>query len=1114
MAPKKKEAVAEVVETGPDEEEELGPGKVGISFAISGVRGLPCELETIVAFTGFCKENRSNPAAASAEPSGWELPKDKVIRLQNQDLYNDLVARPLTITLRDAGADNAVIGRTELDLLPLLHESREISTELELKLTEEYHARWWPTAEDDAPAKPAKGKDKKGATPTPEPPKTPLKPKFEGDAPPTTIIAVTISVEELVGPVEDRDCWTTMRLDVKGVFALPEQLSSLGVANPEDVSGHLLKYSGEVLGESLGDGVLTKAPEVPEDADEPEGMEEAEWRSRQERYKPFVGFSAGKTIRYRGRAFVEQLQEMLNKTGGVWLYFSPEEKGPPDPKKPSPPELVETVRTCTGKVWLDLRKLILPGEKHLDICAAIEPSPEVVQEAGEAGTLLGNARTYARLALELSMDVTPGEPEEYQIPLKTLLPVRTNCNKFTSSAGVATMYHEAVERTYRAVCSDCADGLQGGGVKEAVTQLKEVGSYDELKDSLRGAVVRVFRERLRKDTFAVPGKPLRGKARDEFIANTYAYLRQSASKVMDELRGEVLPQGGPATPAAEHGPDQPESGGRMKRPQEPPQGSKSPPVGAMVEEPAGPDAITASELSMVALLAESAAARNAREALGVATNESLRCSRLAYEAELVNAWDRAATLLQNRFLIEGLNLRKDPCEWVAFAKFCGRSRGRQAAAEEALRQAVQLMAEGAQADEEMAMEVDLFLACLLLDRGRHEEAIEVFQSWHEKDFANATFRFLLGLALFLRCRFEEAKPYLESVGKPREWFNGLPDQEAVVNKLRAFRGTDGPLDVAAYASILNKLLSFGLPSLVFTFLDQTQTLPKEALDSELLVLIDAKASGLDRDFHAAVARLEPLLSSGKASREAYRLAGESYLQLQDFDRALQNLQTALSVEHKFEDPAVYIRLGSVLLVKKRWKQAREAFLRSIQSQATAEAWSGVGYAEFRADELQTCYEALCEANVLDNDRADVWAQLSLVHLRMETWDAADHACRQCLSLEPDCEELLLEVASEYHRRERQPSLSEACARRALAIRDSGQGHSVLADVLAQAGQAERSVLEAQIALKLLADQPELRKAIFGKALKLCAELGDAPLTESLHAVQKLADEQHSSPGIR
>ena len=61
------------------------------------------------------------------------------------------------------------------------------------------------------------------------------------------------------------------------------------------------------------------------------------------------------------------------------------------------------------------------------------------------------------------------------------------------------------------------------------------------------------------------------------------------------------------------------------------------------------------------------------------------------------------------------------------------------------------------------------------------------------------------------------------------------------------------------------------------------------------------------------------------------------------------LQTAAS--EKLSDATLFIRLGSVLLVKKRWKQARDAFLQSIQSKATAEVWrlvKGVASAMFRA----------------------------------------------------------------------------------------------------------------------------------------------------------------------
>merc|ERR1712217_46192 len=227
----------------------------------------------------------------------------------------------------------------------------------------------------------------------------------------------------------------------------------------------------------------------------------------------------------------------------------------------------------------------------------------------------------------------------------------------------------------------------------------------------------------------------------------------------------------------------------------------------------------------------------------------------------------------------------------------------------------------------------------------------------------------------------------------------------------------------------------------------------------------------------------------------------------------QAFQHAMSFEQKFDDPAIYIRLGSVLLMKKRWKNARDAFLRSIQYQPTAEAWNGVAYAEFRSEELQTCYESLCEANLLDNERSDVWAQLTLVHLRFENWESADDSLQQCLAHHPNCDELLLEVSAEYIRHERQPALAEASARCSLEIRDTGQGHAQLAEALArQEGQIEMAIREVQVALRLLVDEVGLRRAIFEKALRWCEELNNPELEEALHAEHQLADQLHAERG--
>ncbi|CAL1149733.1 unnamed protein product, partial [Cladocopium goreaui] len=163
---------------------------------------------------------------ASPEPSGWEFTKETVIRLQNQDLYNDMVERPLVVSLRDAAADNAPIGTGEISLVPLLHDATEVSLDLELKLAPDYYAKWWKDDEADDPKK--KDKNKAPAEPAKE-----REPLFEGDAPPPTILTVSVKVEDLVGPMEDRECWTILTLGMEGVFALPEALTSLGVTSPD-----------------------------------------------------------------------------------------------------------------------------------------------------------------------------------------------------------------------------------------------------------------------------------------------------------------------------------------------------------------------------------------------------------------------------------------------------------------------------------------------------------------------------------------------------------------------------------------------------------------------------------------------------------------------------------------------------------------------------------------------------------------------------------------------------------------------------------------------------------------------------------------------------------------
>eukprot|EP00439_Symbiodinium_sp_Y106_P048723 s2732_g6.t1 len=268
MAPKKKEgSAADVLQDGPEEEEEAGPGKVVIQISAEGVQNLPRELQTLLGFSGFCKEFRTG---ASSE-SGWEFSKDAVIRLQNQetaDLYNDVVQRPLVLSVRDAAAENALIGSAELSLVPLLHSVTEVTTQAELKLEPEYYAKWWKDAWGSVNARrrcrccgSAQRSQEVNVTCGLGCSAQEREPLFEGETPPATVLSVTVRADTLIGPEEDRDCWTTLTMDVAGIFALPESLRTLGVSS-SFLNAHPINYQGMLLGESLGEGALTKATEV------------------------------------------------------------------------------------------------------------------------------------------------------------------------------------------------------------------------------------------------------------------------------------------------------------------------------------------------------------------------------------------------------------------------------------------------------------------------------------------------------------------------------------------------------------------------------------------------------------------------------------------------------------------------------------------------------------------------------------------------------------------------------------------------------------------------------------------------------------------------------------
>lgn len=1030
-------------------EEEQAPPPAKFYFSISGVTGLPCELSTIVELGGICQdETKSQPAAASESPSNWQWevdPADEVgepcfTRVKEEALRDHLVNSFLEVKLLDAEAGNAEIGSTKVDLKDLLHDSKEVEGEFQLTLTEGYMAKWDETEEPPPPAE--------GEEAPPPPPKREVLP---------TIITLRVKVDDFVGPPENSQNWTAITFSIDGVFAMPEQISKLGLApGGEDVENHQLTYKAWLWGEEFAEGALARAAEKeepPADGEEAPELSEDEWRSKQEKYSMSVQFKDAERTRYRGKFFLSKFKNMLNKLGGVWLHLIPEAKPSTDPKKPVPEDVSNLAGYCKGKCWVDLRDFLNPGTKKVDLhCSVIHATPDDAQEFNYEG-----AKTFVRVRTELLKEIVPLTKKEESIKPKDLIPPREKLQKFPSSKDASMMYVEALEKCLDVLHNETCKST-GKDVPSVIEFLKSTGTYNEMKADLRSAIIRVFREKLKKNPSIIPNQKLEGEQRDQFFSDVYVFLKDEMCTVLNEC---------------------------LKKTKE---GSSK------VEVVEKPESTTAKEI------------------LKNVSDMSKRCASLAYEAEMVGNWDRAAKFFQSYMVLD--ENAKDPKAWLDYAKFLMRAGSRQGAAEEALQQAIAVL--DAKSHREIDTEIRFMLAALLLDRERHEDAIKKLMEWHTKDLTDPTVNFFLGLARFLNGETELARNLMQLVPQTKEWFRGLPDEATAFEKLKLFTTNkdaseeqNTSMNTYPYVECLQKLLTYGLPKLIFTFLDQVEALPREVLESESFVLVEAKSLILERNYEGAAQVLEKLQTAyaGQISQESMRLLGECYFQTQDFDKALSSLNQALSFEETFEDPAVYIRLGHVLMLKKRWKQARDAFLKSVRCRATAEAWGGIAFAEYRSEDNDLCYEALCEANLLDNERSDIWAQLTLLHLRFEDWSLADHCFRQCLLNNPDSDELLLEIGIEYLKRDRPPTVAEAAARRALKIRDTGQAHDVLADALAKQEFYEKAILELQVAIRLLYDQPDSRRGIFEKALQLCQDLNDPPLAESIHIAQKLADQR-------
>lgn len=66
----------------------------------------------------------------------------------------------------------------------------------------------------------------------------------------------------------------------------------------------------------------------------------------------------------------------------------------------------------------------------------------------------------------------------------------------------------------------------------------------------------------------------------------------------------------------------------------------------------------------------------------------------------------------------------------------------------------------------------------------------------------------------------------------------------------------------------------------------------------------------------------------------------------------------------------------------QYSRAKETYLRACSHTPSALTWHGVGVACYRLGQYEEAEEALCEANILNNQDPEVWAYLAMVCLQV------------------------------------------------------------------------------------------------------------------------------------
>jgi tetratricopeptide (TPR) repeat protein len=459
--------------------------------------------------------------------------------------------------------------------------------------------------------------------------------------------------------------------------------------------------------------------------------------------------------------------------------------------------------------------------------------------------------------------------------------------------------------------------------------------------------------------------------------------------------------------------------------------------------------------------------------------------------------------------------------------------------------------------ERRAEACDLILnyAMLLLDRERYVEAERACRAVLDMDRSDPMHNLGYALMLWLRNMagqgeaedLENVKKFASLARKPLDFFKGLTHgtDKQLFDKLRLFDRDEvsdseeeknlptlllvpSPEEIAG-CRFARVLIEYGAPRLALEML--AQEAPREGYPSfpvlaqhtkvscPLVAHLRARSAMRQRDWPKARSMAKDLVYAKYVDDDGAHTSPQLWADYAEClywlgeDPAPAAVKVIDTVESllppEFVEPPSPVpgcRAGFSFMDRGDLRESMRQFQVSIRVEPTAIAWYGLAMAAYRSGEDAVSFEALTECTLRNSDHPETFALLALWHCRAGTIELAKHAFVTMMEkpATPDLD-LLIEVG--WAMLGAYVPFAFAAGRRALSLRDEGQGHFLLGEAWVADGQPAQGVLEMAIAVGMFWEDTDTRQKVYDRALEVCEALQDAPLRESVNFSMRKADEK-------